>query len=104
MNATSFFDQPTVSSKVVLNAMFSTLNTVYYVSRGRCVAVKSLATNRFIERHNILGARLVGFVFARSAQGPLMPLPYPMRGCRLWFSTRDQNVLSSRVSAIQSLR
>jgi len=78
--------------------LYVTQNTEYHL-RGRCcVAVRDLWSGRWLIDHAAVGRDLFGAVMP-SSRG-LQPLEAPTAGALLWFENGDDDILTSRLTAI----
>ena len=80
------------------NKLFVTQNTEYHLRDRRCVAVRDLWTGEWRTDHPAVGTRLFGAV--RPGPGGLEPLTEPMVDSLLWFESGENDILTSRLTAI----
>lgn len=78
--------------------LFVTQNTEYHLRSDTCVGVRDLWSGRWREDHPAVGRTLFGAVLP----GPngLEPLDNPELNCLLWFENGDNDILTSRLTAI----
>ncbi|MSP71993.1 MAG: hypothetical protein EXR76_07415 [Myxococcales bacterium] len=87
-----------VGSERRRNRFFVTQNTEYHLQGRDCVAVRDLWTGRWLAEHPALGRKLFGAVLPTG--NGLEPLTEPKNGCLLWFENGDNDILTSRISAM----
>ncbi len=80
------------------NRLFVTQNTEYHVNEQTCVGVRDLWSGQWRSDHPAVGRRLFGAVIP----GPngLEPLDEPSVNCMLWFENGENDILTSRLTAI----
>ena len=77
--------------------VFVTKNTEYHVRAGTVVGVRPRGSKDWFESHEALEMRLEGFL----PSGAHLPQPgVPKPGNRVYFATRDNDVVTSPVVAI----
>ena len=77
--------------------VFVTKNTEYHVRKGTVVGVRPRGSKEFFADHQALSMRLEGFL-PNGAHLPQPGLPKP--GTRVYFATRENDVVTSPVVAI----
>lgn len=80
------------------NRLYVTQNTEYHLSGRKCVAVRDLWSGAWLEEHPAVGKALFGAVMP-SPRG-LQPLDDPAPGALLWFENGDDDILTSRLTAL----
>ena len=80
------------------HVLFVTQNTEYHLRSDRCVGVRDLWSGRWRNDHPAVGRRLFGAVLP----GPtgLEPIDHPELNCLLWFENGENDILTSRLTAI----
>ncbi|MGC6416849.1 MAG: hypothetical protein ACON3Z_07015 [Bradymonadia bacterium] len=78
--------------------LFVTQNTEYHLREETCVGVRDLWSGRWREDHPAVGRRLFGAVIP----GPdgLEQIGEPSVNCLLWFENGENDILTSRLTAI----
>ncbi|MBV70840.1 MAG: hypothetical protein CMH52_05770 [Myxococcales bacterium] len=78
--------------------LFVTQNTEYHLREQLCVGVRDLWSGRWRDDHPAVGRRLFGAV----VPGPdgLEPINEPSVNCLLWFENGENDILTSRLTAI----
>ncbi len=80
------------------HSLFITQNTEYHLRDKHCVGVRDLWSGQWRTDHPAVGRRLFGAV--RPGPEGLEPLPEPTVDCLLWFENGENDILTSRLSAI----
>lgn len=78
--------------------LYVTQNTEYYCRDRECVAVRDVYSGRWRPEHPAVGRTLFGAV-KPGARG-LEPLEVPEVNCLLWFENGQNDILTSRLTAV----